>query len=172
MAFMEEEQHILRWLSQYGPMPRCMIQKLLPHKSDRTTLRIIHGLKRGRYISQIEDGRFWAIDPYCVPDARMLTALWVLTQFAKQIEPNAHRPADVPGQIFFLKERTAYEIIVIYQGEDHLLRLLPSQPDTKYIIVIPNMDMAEQLALPDGPCLLATVEPGDGEEPEIAFYSP
>ena len=41
----------------------------------------------------------------------------------------------------------------------------------KYIIVVPDMDMVEQLQLPDAPCLFATVTPNGFEEPEITFYT-
>ncbi len=171
MALMEEEHLILSWLSQYGPLPKAAIRRLLHHKPGQTVNRILQGLRRSRYIVEIEDGAYLATDRHCEPKRRMITAVWVLIQFAEQIAPGAHRQADAPAQIFFLKEHTAYEIVVIYDGEDHLLRLLQPQEDTKYIIVVPNRNMIEKLPLPDAPCLFATVEPTDGQEPEIMFYS-
>ena len=171
MALMEEEQLILSWLSQYGPLPQAAIRRLLHYKSGQTVSRILRGLKRRRYIVEIEDGAYLATDRYCAPKRRMLTAVWVLIQFAQQIVPGAHHQGDNPSQIFFLKESTAYEIVVVYDGEEHLLRLLQPQEDTKYIIVVPDRSMVEKLPLPDAPCLFATVELADGTEPKITFYS-
>ena len=64
-----------------------------------------------------------------------------------------------------------YEILVLNPDEEHLVRLLQPQKNTKYILVVPNMEMAESLQLPDAPCLFATAEPTEKEEPKITFYS-
>lgn len=170
MALMEDEQHVVRWLSQYGPMKKGMIRQLLHYKASDTVGRLIGGLKRRRYITPLEN-QYYGIDKYCKPKPRMITAVWVLLQFIDQIEPGAHRQADAPAQIFFLKDKTAYEIVVLYEEEDHLVRLLQPQENTKYIIVVPNTEFADKLVLPDAPCLFATVEPTSYEAPKITFYS-
>ena len=43
-------------------------------------------------------------------------AVWVLLQFIDRVEPLAHYPATYPSQLFFLKENTGYEIVVLYEG--------------------------------------------------------
>ena len=50
MALREEEHLIVRWLSQYGPMSREMIRKLLHYKPSDTVTRILNGLVRYRKI--------------------------------------------------------------------------------------------------------------------------
>lgn len=60
--------------------------------------------------------------------------------------------------------------MVLYDGEQSLLRLLQPQEDLKYIIVLPHISMAEGLRLPIAPCLFATVEFQGREEPEVKFY--
>ena len=57
----------------------------------------------------------------------MILAVWVLLQFIDKVEPMAHYPATYPSQIFFLKEDIGYEIVVLYDGEQHLARLLQPQ---------------------------------------------
>ena len=64
-----------------------------------------------------------------------------------------------------------YEIVVLYEGEGNLLRLLQPQDDLKYIIVLPHISMAAKLKLPKAPCLFATIEFQGKDEPEILFYS-
>ena len=171
MALLDEERLVVTWLSQYGPLPKGIIRQLLHYKSSDTVGRILMGLKRRRYITQLRDSGYYAIDRYCEPKPRMIAAIWVLLEFIKQIEPFAHNQAARPSQIFFLKEKTAYEIIVLYEEEDHLVRLLQPQDDTKYIIVIPNLEFADKLILPDAPCLFATIQPTDRETPTVTFYS-
>lgn len=171
MTLMEEEQLVLRWLSEYGPMTKEMIQRLLHYKPKETVSRILSGLKRRRYITEIENHRYLAINPYCKVDPRMHEALWVLFQFAEHVEPHAHRTAEAPAQIFFLKEQFGYEIVVLHEQEDHLLKLLRPQPGAKYIFVIPNLEFAELLQIPDVPHLFATIEYGDTEIPQVSFYS-
>ena len=171
MALTEDERLILRWLSQYGPLLRPQICGLLHHRPQRSANRLVQSMKHARRIASIEDGEYLAIDQYCEPKQRMITAVWVLLQFIAQVDPEAHWQADAPAQISFLKDKTAYEIVVLYEDEDHLVRLLQPQEDTKYIFVVPNMEFADKLILPDAPCLFATVEHSEHEAPKITFYS-
>ena len=87
----------------------------------------------------------------------------MLLQFIDRVEPLAHYPATYPSQLFFLKENTGYEIVVLYEGEQRLTKLLHPQEDLKYIFVVPNLQMASCLVLPRAPCLFATVEFQGGE---------
>ena len=74
--------------------------------------------------------------------------------------------------MFFLKENTGYEIVVLYEGEQHLTKLLhPQEEDFKYIFVLPNIQMAGQLVLPPAPCLFSTVEFQGEEEPQVHFFA-
>lgn len=171
MPLMEDEQLVLRWLSQYGPLTKNILRRFLHYKHADTANRILAGLKRRRYIYEIDGGRYYAVDRYDKPVRRMQIASWVLIQFIKQIQPNHHHQANEPSQIFFLKDKTVYEILVIFENEEHLISLLQPQKNTKYIIVVPNMEMVENLNLPDVPCLFATAEPTEKEEPKITFYS-
>ena len=50
-------------------------------------------------------------------------------------------------KIFFLKEDIGYEIVVLYDGEQHLARLLQPQEDLRYIFVLPHIRMAQELVL-------------------------
>ena len=97
--------------------------------------------------------------------------MWVLLQFIDRVEPLAHYPATYPSQLFFLKENTGYEIVVLYEGEQHLAKLLHPQEDLKYIFVVPNLQMAGQLVLPPVPCLFSTVEFQGEEEPQVHFFA-
>lgn len=171
MSLLPEERLVVKWLSEYGPLTKGLILKLLKDKRSDTVGRILMSLKRQRYITTIQDNKYYAIDRYCEPKPRMITAIWVLLQFIAQIEPGDHTQANYPSQIMFLKDRTVYEIIVLEADEDHLLRLVTVQENTKYIIVVPNIEFANKLTLPDAPCLFATVEPTSFETPKVNFYS-
>ena len=171
MALLDEERLVVTWLSQYGALPKGLITRLLYYKSSDTVGRILMGLKRRKYITQLRNNQYYAIDKVGEPKPRMIAAIWVLLEFVQQVDPTSHCQAASPAQIFFLKEKTAYEIIVLYEEEDHLVRLLQPQGNTKYIIVIPNLEFADKLILPDAPCLFAILEPTDREAPKVTFYS-
>ena len=106
----------------------------------------------------------------CRPDQRMILAVWVLLEFMDRVGPMSHYPAAYPSQIFFLKENMGYEIVVLYEGEENLLRLLQPEEDLKYIIVLPHIAMAAELKLPRAPCLFATVDFQGEDEPKVRFY--
>ena len=167
---LEDESHVIKWLSQYGALPKTQLLRML-RKPPRTAEKILDNLKRDMRIADIGDGYYCALDPLAKPDQRIVLAVWVLLQFIDFVEPMAHYPAVYPSQLFFLKENMGYEIVVLYEGEKNLLRLLQPQEDLKYVIVLPHISMAAELRLPKAPCLFATVEFQGADEPNVLFYS-
>jgi hypothetical protein len=168
---LQDEQYVVSWLSQYGALPKTQVIRLLRDKAPQTAEKIIRNLKRQMRITDVAGGYYLGLDPMCQPDQRTILAVWVLLKFIDYVEPMAHYPAVYPSQIFFLKENIGYEIVVIYDGEPHLTKLLQMQEDLKYIIVLPHISMAGRLSLPNTPCLFATVDFKGKEEPDIIFYS-
>ena len=168
---LQDEQYIIKWLSQYGTLTKTQVIRLLKDKPVSTAEKIIRNLKRDMRITDV-GGYYLALDEMCKPDQRLIIAVWVLLQFIDQVEPLAHYPAVYPAQIFFLKENVGYEIVVLYDGEQHLMRILqPQEDDLKYIIVVTHISMAQSLYVPKVPCLYATVDFEGREEPHITFYS-
>ena len=166
-----DEQYVLKWLSQYGALARTQVVRLLRHKPPDIIEKILRSLKRQCLIEEISDGYYLGLDPQHQPDQRTILAIWVLLKFIDHVEPMAHYPAVYPSQLFFLKENVGYEIVVLYDGEEHLARLLRPQDDLKYIIVVPHSAMAKELKLPKAPCLFATVDYRGGDVPEVTFFS-
>lgn len=166
---LQDEQYVVKWLSQYGALPRTQIVKML-RKDTRTADKILWNLKRETRITSVCDGAYIALDSMCKPDRKMVTAVWVLLKFIDNVDPMAHYPAGYPSQLYFLKGNTGYEIIVLDSGDESLLGLLQQNRDIKYIIVLPTVSMADKLKLPKSSCLLATVDYQGNEEPKISFY--
>ena len=164
-----DELHVIKWLSQYGALPKAQVMKLL-NKPPGTAEKILRSLKRDLEIADAGGGYYLAIDPLSRPDQRIVLAVWVLIQFIESVDPMAHYPATYPAQIAFLKGNTTYEIVVLYENEGHLLKLLQPEEDLKYIIVLPHSSMAASLRLPKAPCLFATVDYNGQEEPTVTFY--
>lgn len=175
---LKEEQYVVKWLSQYGALTRTQITRMLK-KPPQTAERIVKNLKKQMRAADVGGGYYVGLDSLCRPDQRTILAVWVLLKFIDYVDPMAHYPAVYPSQIFFLKENVGYEIVVLYEGEESLLRLLQPQDDLKYIIVLPRISMAEKivsampshLKLPKVPCLFATVDFQGNEEPEVTFYT-
>ena len=152
---LDDERHVIKWLSQYGALTKTQVIRLLRDKTQETAEKILRNLKREHQISDVAGGYYLALDGLCKPDQRTILAVWVLLRFIDYVDPMAHYPAVYPSQIFFLKENTGYEIVVLYDGEQHLSKLLQPQDDEmKYIFV-----------------LFATVNFAGQEEPDITFYT-
>lgn len=167
---LKDEQYVIKWLSQYGALPKTQIKKML-QKPEQTADKILRNLKKQMRAADISGGYYVGLDPMCQPDQRMILAVWVLLKFINYVDPMAHYPAVYPSQLFFLKENTGYEIVVLYEGEQSLLKLLQPQEELKYIIVLPHISMASSIRLPNAPCLFATVDFRGEEEPEVTFYT-
>ena len=168
---LQDEQYVIKWLSQYGALPKAQIIRMLWNKTPKTAEKIIKNLERQNMISEISGGYYIGIDPMVQPDQRIISAVWVLLEFIKHVDPMAHYPAVYPSQLFFLKEDIGYEIVVLYKGEQHLSKLLQPQEEMKYIFVVPHIEMAKELRLPNSPCLFATLDFDGKEEPKIRFYT-
>lgn len=169
-VLLQDEQYVVKWLSQYGALPKSQIVRML-QKSPGTADKILRNLKKQMRIADVGGGYYLGLDSMCQPDQRTILAVWVLLKFIDYVDPMAHYPAVYPSQLFFLKENTGYEIVVLYEGEASKLRLLQPEEDLKYIIILPHISMASKLRLPDAPCLFATVDFCGEEEPEVIFYS-
>lgn len=159
---LDDERYVIKWLSQYGALTKTQVIRLLRDKTPETAEKILRNLKREHQISDVAGGYYLALDGLCKPDQRTILAVWVLLRFIDYVDPMAHYPAVYPSQIFFLKENTGYEIVVLYDGEQHLSKLLQPQDDEmKYIFVLPNIAMASQMMLPRRPaCLQPSTLPG------------
>lgn len=168
---LKDEQYIIKWLSQYGPLYKQQVIRLLPDKPAKTVEKIIRGLKQQMRIMDVNQD-YLGLDNMCEPSSKTVIAVWVLLKFIDHVEPLAHYPATYPAQLFFLKDNTGYEIIVLYENEECLLRLLQTQKDTKYIIVVPNVSMISKLILPKNICcLFAVVDSSNQVDPKIDFYT-
>lgn len=120
---LDDERHVIKWLSQYGALTKTQVIRLLRDKTPETAEKILRNLKREHQISDVAGGYYLALDGLCKPDQRTILAVWVLLRFIDYVDPMAHYPAVYPSQIFFLKENTGYEIVVLYDGEQHLSKL-------------------------------------------------
>ncbi len=170
LMLLQDEQYVVKWLSQYGALPKTQVIKMLK-KKPQTAEKILRSLKKQMRIADVSGGYYVGLDSMCQPDQRTILAVWVLLKFIDNVDPMAHYPAVYPSQIFFLKENIGYEIVVIYDGETSLLRLLQPDEDLKYIIILPHISIASQLKLPKAPCLFATVDFQGEDEPKVTFYS-
>ena len=168
---LQDEQYVIQWLSQYGALTRTQVIRLLRDKTRSTAEKIIKNLKKQMQIADVAGGYYLGLDPMVQPDQRIILAIWVLLKFIDRVDPMAHYPAVYPSQLFFLKEDIGYEIVVLYENEQHLVRLLQPQDELKYIFVLPHITMAQELRLPKVPCLMSTVDFSGKDVPEVTFYT-
>ena len=83
-----DEQYVVKWLSQYGALPRAQIIKML-QKPPQTAEKILRNLKRQMRIADVSGGYYIGLDPMCQPDQRIILAIWVLLRFIDKVEPGA-----------------------------------------------------------------------------------
>ena len=123
---LQDEQYVVKWLSQYGALPKTQITRML-QKPAQTADKILRNLKKQMRIADVSSGYYIGLDAMDKPDQRTILAVWVLLKFIDYVDPMAHYPAVYPSQLFFLKENIGYEIVVLYEGEQNLLKMLQPQ---------------------------------------------
>ena len=97
---LQDERYIIKWLSQYGALPKTQLIRML-RKPKSTAERIIKNLKRELRIEDVGGGYYIGLDSMSKPDQRTISAVWVLLKFIEQVDPMAHYPAVYPSQLFF-----------------------------------------------------------------------
>ena len=172
-ALRPDERLVCNWLSDYEAILKEQAIHLLHEKPRGTAEKIIRGLNKEHRLAYLSHGLYIGADSQCKPDWKVISAIWVLLRFIDKIEPVHHRRGNYPAQVFFLKEGIGYEILVISQGDEYCTRLLKPQENQKYILVVPDLQTAKRIWLPEAPCLFAVLHTIEGEDaPEIKFYTP
>jgi len=182
---LKEERLIMRCLSLYGCLKKEQLIKLVANKGEAKT-KIYEGLKKRGYVEEF-DGNYVRLDPKTNADERTISAFWVLLDYIKKIDPNAHYRADYPSEIFFMRENMMYEIISIFSGEEYLLKSLflenrynsqEEQDRMKFIVIVQSPDSIEacissipSTIIENGQVVFAVLEYPDGsDEPKVEYY--
>ena len=95
----------------------------------------------------------------------------MLLQFINNVALSAHYVAEAPAQLYFLKENKGYEVIVLREGDEELLKLKRIQEGVKYIIVVPDVSWISKVSKLNVPCVYATITKVEKQEPMVTFYS-
>lgn len=145
---LREEKIIVNALRKYEALRWEQLIKLVYNKSEEVATKILNGLKKKQIILE-DEGGYVTLDNRSTADDKTVRAFWVLLQFINKMDPYAHYKASHPASIFFLKDDTQYEVIVLNPNEEFLLKMIfdaerenssHEEDATKYIIVVPNTD--------------------------------
>ena len=60
---LQEEQYIIHWLTEYGPLPKAQIVRMLKDKPPKTAEKIIRALKNEVMLHEIVRGTIWGWTP-------------------------------------------------------------------------------------------------------------
>ena len=83
----------------------------------KIAITILDGLKKKQIILEDTPG-YLTLDLRSKSDIKKIQAFWVLLEFVDKIKPEEHYPANYPSEIFFLKQGTQYEIVVLNKNYD------------------------------------------------------
>lgn len=154
-GLLNDERTIISCLSRYGVLKQKQLERLFPDKTPENIARIFRGLKKSQMILDDEDDCV-KLDPRSKKINDTIVAFWVLLKFINKINPDDHYPANYPAQIYFLKDKTEYEIMCVHSGMESLVRQLfnenrvnsdLAEDVTKYILVLDKKeDLAKYMA--------------------------
>ena len=58
-----DEQYVIKWLSQYGTLPKAEVVRLLRDKPPATAERLLNRMKRDQRLADVGDGYYLGLDP-------------------------------------------------------------------------------------------------------------
>lgn len=61
---LQEEQYIIHWLTEYGPLPKAQIVRMLKDKPPKTAEKIIRALKNEVMLHEISGGYYLGGGPH------------------------------------------------------------------------------------------------------------
>ena len=165
---LRNEGAVIKWLSQYEAIERRQLKEMI-NKSLNSSDSFVNSMLKQSRIANLEDG-YIGLDHLCKPDYKLIKAIWILIEFIKNVEPMAHYPATYPSQLFFLLENKGYEVIVLDEGDEDLLKRVQFNSEVTYIVVLPTMEMRKSLIKINAPCIFATIDYTDAKRPKPSFY--
>ncbi len=78
---LQDEQYVIKWLSQYGALTKTQVIRLLRDKRPQAAEKIIRNLQKQMRVAGIAGGYYLGLDSMIQPDQRMILAVWVLLRF-------------------------------------------------------------------------------------------
>lgn len=150
-SLLPDEQLIINCLRQYDCLRREQLIQLLYYKPRDIAEKIIASLIKRQFLIVDECDNI-KHDPRCSYNFKTEMAFWVLLKYIPAIKPEEHYKANYPSEIYFLKDKNQYEIVVLRAGDDHILGLLANtdrdtgsedddSDETRYILAIPSTSM-------------------------------
>ena len=150
-SLLPDEQLIINCLRQYDCLRREQLIQLLYYKPRDIAEKIIASLIKRQFLIADESDNI-KHDPRCSYEFKTEMAFWVLLKYISAIKPEEHYKANYPSEIYFLKDKNQYEIVVLRSGDDHVLGLLANTDrdsgseeddtdETRYILAIPSASM-------------------------------
>ena len=133
---LRNEGAVIKWLSQYEAIERRQLKEMI-NKSLNSSDSFVNSMLKQSRIANLEDG-YIGLDHLCKPDYKLIKAIWILIEFIKNVEPMAHYPATYPSQLFFLLENKGYEVIVLDEGDEDLLKRVQFNSEVTYTLKNPT----------------------------------
>lgn len=186
MKLYKEQREALSALVTYGDLrSEQLIKSMITKKKPREMAeKMFSELSRGQLIE--EDGEYCTVGYKPDADPKMVSAFWVLLKYWDKINRKQHYRANYPAQIYFVRDSSQYEIVVINEGEESDLRFLfmenhsnTSDDIIKYIVIVQSTNSIEKCArnipleiLENKQVMFATIDyDSDRKDPIIQYYS-
>lgn len=163
--YSQEAASLLRDISMYRAMAEGQLLRLYPKKEDRIKGLLSYLTEQGRIVRR---GELYFASPGAVNhvDKGLLAALWVLADFAEQIE--YHSVGDFPVKVIFVADGEIYEIVHAEEGREALLAYVMGrggEEPSHYIVLVDSPEQIAGLDLPNT-CGYCTVSPNG----EVQYY--
>lgn len=145
----EDDKIIMDCIYEYGALTKEQLRQYMKHLSDDVFDRAIYDLNKKQYI--YEHGDYVYTDSRTPLDPKTIKAFWVFLRFMEKVPTirfNSHCRGPHISQIFFMKDNSEYQIVVIDNDELPKINILVKNKDLtylKYIIIVPGISIAREI---------------------------
>ena len=148
-----DEKEIINILSMYQALSYEQLYKFLSNKSKQAIEGMLKRLHRGnRLYSDRENGYvYYNKDLKNKADTGILQAVWLLLEFLDKV--TYHTKSSYPAIIFFMTEKSSFEIVKVAYGEETALNAYfigcNREDDTKRIIIVDDVKQIPGISIPN-----------------------
>ena len=164
--YRRDAEQLLRDITTYHCMKGEQIKRIHAKMGDKVEKILAYLVKQGRIFYDPETDIYFD-SPSMETDMDMLTALWVLADFADKAE--YHSTDTYPTEIVFFANGETYEIVYMPLGGEamivHAIRMRQDNMAGKLIFIVDNVDQIDEIDFEK--TFFATVDAGSGA---IRYY--
>ncbi len=145
----ERAADVFRCITSYHCIKKDQLARIFPEKAPQFDNLLGYLLRQERIFHSPDNADIFFDSPEMEVDRDMLSAIYVLCDFAERAE--YHSAGEYPVKLLFFAEEEMYEVIVVPNGKETLMNCTVTEQneDGKRLVVVEDILQADCIDIPN-----------------------